>query len=222
LPVLAFGALDATGTFDLLDVNLINTTLAVLGTVYDPSGLLALSGSNFGRPPFHDHCDPSMPPATGSCLSGAPLVVASTAFLRQLAAAMHEDTDAVLAQGVVLLHVTEADGVTGVSGAKIRHVYGTGTNQSTPELTDGVYYLNADLTDSVHVISADDPSAVTSSNGLIVRLNAGNAQLYTATVNGAGTAFEVHLNGSRPGSVLETFFRVCGDPSLHQEGCPAN
>lgn len=224
LPPLKTVPLPADGKFAVPAVDTTNTTLALVGTVEDPSKALVYSGYGLGKPPFVDTCSFPQTMANGSCTKDKPVFVASKAFVQQLAIAMGQEFDAIMEQGVVIAHVTDLAGK-GIAGAKIRHVYGAGTvNESTPELTEGVYYINDDLTGAVHIESADDASAVTSSSGLIVRLNAGSAQTYTATIGTAPnyTKFEQRLNGSRPGTAIEVFFAKCaasGESAMYQEGC---
>jgi hypothetical protein len=122
-----------------------------------------------------------------------------------------------LAQGVVVAHITDPTGNVGVAGIQLEHVNGTGNMENFPPVTDGTYYVSADLTTAVD--ASTNANAATTSSGLIIRLNAGGAAEYTAGAAATpGVGFEQHLNGSRAGTVLEVFFRQCA--SHAQEGCP--
>jgi hypothetical protein len=158
-----------------------------------------------------------------------PVYIVSTDFLQLLAKAIGQDFATMVGQGVVIGHVTESDGVTGVAGTQLEYVYGGGTN--FPVATTNTYYISADLQSSVGSDSSCSPgptvtcnaNAVTTSSGLFVRLNVGSAEEFTAAVpSSPGVGFEQHLNGSRPGTALEVFFKQCANPPQNpvQEGCP--
>ena len=119
--------------------------------------------------------------------------------------------DDLISNGVGFVHITAADGITGMAGAELMHVYGSGSNQTTVAVANNstlqppfsIFYLNDDLT-------GYDPNATsTSSSGLIVLENVGSAQNFTATCmgNGCSGTFPVVLIGSRVGTVLETIFQ---------------
>jgi hypothetical protein len=231
------------GKFDLMNVDVTNTTLALVASVRDAlypeppactgtetdsmpplSSPIAFSGYGLGKPKFY-FGGTAPGPSYLTNTQNLPVYIVSAAFVEQLAKAVlasgdpavaGSDPNALMLQGIVIAHITKADGVTGVPGVQFEQVNGTAPNQNFPPETNGVYYISDDLQSSVS--TAQNMNAVTTSSGLIVRLNAGNAAEYTgAFPSNPGHGFEQHLNGSRPGTALEVFFKCCN--STTQEGC---
>jgi hypothetical protein len=223
------------GRFDFSGTNRVNvtdTTLALMATVRDAlyqaspdcEGLetdatagaspIAFSGLVLAQPPFYDGVNVGgQPPNT----LNLPVYVVSTAFLELLASAADQDFVTMVDQGLVLAHVTESDGVTGVAGAQLESVYGSGSNQTFSPVLDGIYYISADLKSAVSAVADND--ATTSSSGLILQLSRGNPTEYTAGLPSApGVRFEQRLDGSPLGKAIEVFFRACSGGGV--QGCP--
>ncbi len=198
--------LPASGAFSVPNVNATDTTLALVASVKDPSGLLAFSGYGIGKPPF-----------TSTNTLGCPIYVTSVAFMQHIAAALNSPSnpvsyDDLYMNGVGVVHVVGEDGVTGVAGAQLQHVYGAGSMQTMALVTNDtnaqppfyIYYLNDDLT-------GVSTNPYTSSSGMILLENVGSASNFTVTCAAGSTTcsgtFPQVLIGSRVNYVLETIFQ---------------
>ena len=201
------------GTYAVPEIDLVNTSLGLLGAVTDPSGLSAPSVGIVALPPF-------VPSGTSS----TPIFVLTTAFMEHVASVIGMPFATMMSQGVALIHVVESDGVTPANNQQLFWLHGipVGTLQpgfypsasltelpfsATMTSAPYVYYLSSDLNG---VIFDNNGAVSTSSSGLVVVVGpppllstASGSQYemaYTSEESGEGT-FVVF--GVQPNAVVD-------------------
>ena len=205
LPPLNTGTLTSALTFDFAQVDVTNTTLALVASVKDkadPTGPLFFSGYGLGKPPFPAE-DVNLPVYT---VTREFVQVLSKAIYGPDAAVLHnlENNTGGFVIGQAVYGATKENpaGVGGIAGAQLNKVYGSGTAATmSPVISDPehlLYYLNDDFT------AAAPSTGKTSNSGVYVYVNAGGAQNYVMLKD--GSVFEQHLSGSRDATALQVFF----------------
>jgi hypothetical protein len=217
---LGSGVTDWTGTVSASNLDFVNTSSTVLGTMTDPSGLYAPTQGLFTWP------------LPGPFMNPPVLDVISTEFLQHLAATVHVTPAALLNAGVALVHIVASDGVTPVGGAQLYAEFnypGLPLTQSLSALQGGLTYQGETPVASNppfpwyfyigangNGVEAYSPSSgvATSSAGLIVIVGpapltytAGDQvfdQAYTAGTSGQNP---VVVFGGKPGTVIDVFLK---------------
>ncbi len=204
------------GTYSAVHIDLVNTTLGLLGSVTDPSGLLAPSASVIALPTF-----------ASSGVAATPIPVVSTAFMQHIAQVIGISYASMMSQGVALIHIVEADGVTPAAEQELFWMHNIPEGTLTPGFYQNAYltklasngprdgppytfYLSADLNG---VMAYSNDAVATSSSGLVVIVappallfpnSDGSNDEMVYTVNESGEdAFIVF--GVQPGAVVDVF-----------------
>lgn len=189
-PPLASDTLAADGKFSFAQVDVVNVSLALVGSVKDPAATPNVMESGYG---LHRY-EPGDPrPAE---FKDKPVYVISTAFEKKLADALGMDTAGLEADGFVLGRVVDAEGK-GVEGAQVGRVGLSGiepiTNGEDEHLID---YLNDDLSGTI-------TGGKTGPSGAFVLFPGASTKEYSAIK--AGATFTSHLSGARQGTALTLF-----------------
>jgi hypothetical protein len=214
---LGSGGVAADGTYAAPHINLVNTTLGLIGSVTDPSGLLAPSAGIVALPPF-----------SASGTAGAPIPVVSVAFMQHIASVIHMPYATMMSQGVALIHIVQAsDGQTPAAGEELYWWQKMLLGELTGGFFPNTYLTKMPFSDPMnsapytYYLSADTNAALPYSNGNIVTSASGLAvivgprPLIYTTVD-AGPQYEMAYTAStawgsfitfapQPGAVVDVY-----------------
>jgi hypothetical protein len=187
---LASQPLAADGNFVFASVDVVNVSIALVGSVLDRRDPALIMESGYG---LHRYIPGDARPTTIT----ESVYVLSKAYEAKLAAASGRSVEDLELEGFVFGQVTDKTGA-GVAGAKVATVE-LGTTkvlENKADETELIVYLNDDLT-------APATDGVTHAKGAFLMFPGASTSEYTALK--AGMTFQTHLSGAREKTGISVF-----------------